>query len=88
MGKQKKPKSQGSVLKLIGIILILLIFVLSIVQNLNVTAVHLLLWKFSLPVIAMILIVLLLGFVLGLLTAGFWFPSKKNTKVSEKSESE
>ncbi len=87
--KQEEVKKQkkGSVLKLIGIILILLILVLLIVQNLSVAAIHLLFWKFSLPVIAMILIFILLGFLLGLLTAGFWFPSRLSKIEKKENES-
>lgn len=64
-------------LKLILVIVLLILTVILILQNLNIASIQVFFWGFSAPVIAVILVSLLIGFLLGLLVLSFVTGKKK-----------
>lgn len=84
---ETKPKGNtGKTLKVIFIALIVVIAVVLILQNLAPAPINLLFWKVSLPVIAIMLIFGLLGFLLGFLVFSLAFrkpPSRKKGKGTD-----
>lgn len=68
--------------KLIIIILLLSISLTAIIQNLSVATVRFLVFGISAPLIAVILVSIFVGFLLGILTYSFLF--KKESRQDEK----
>ncbi len=54
-------------IKIGSVIVLLLLFIILILQNVTTVAVNVFFWSFQLPVIVLMLISLLVGFVVGLL---------------------
>ncbi len=77
--------NKGSrVAKLILFIAILILLLIIILQNLNPATIHLLFWKIeNLPVIAILLVTLVLGYILGLLTFSLIFRSRPDKAALE-----
>ncbi|URA09319.1 LapA family protein [Thermospira aquatica] len=53
--------------KITSVVILLLLFIILILQNVTTVAVNLFFWSFQLPLIVLMLISLLVGFVVGLL---------------------
>lgn len=91
----KEPKQKGNagkVIKIIAIILIVVIILILILQNLTAAPIAILFWKGQLPVIAIMLIFGLLGFLLGILVFSLIFrgsrPKQKSKKGKDKDKEE
>ncbi len=78
--------NRSRVPKLILIIFLTVLLLILVLQNLNPATIHLLFWKIeNLPVIAIVLITLVLGYSLGLLTYTLIFRGKdKAERVNQK----
>jgi len=78
---QVSGKKNSSVGKILFILILLLLIFIVIFQNLNPASIHFLFWKFdNLPVIAIIIVSLLLGYGIGLLSYSLMFVKKGDSK--------
>lgn len=66
-----KPKGPFFGLKLVFLLILLVLAVILIVQNLNSAPIQVFFWGFTAPVIAVIMVSLLIGFLLGMLVLSF-----------------
>lgn len=77
-----KQKNLG--LKLTALIVLIILLLVIILQNLSPATIQLLFWKFeNLPVIAIILVTLVLGYTLGLLTFSLIFRTRPPAGTDE-----
>ena len=74
------------VIKLFLIVILLSLILIAIVQNLSIATVRFLVFGMSAPVIAVILVSLFIGFLLGILTYSALFRKEKSMEKDKKEQ--
>ena len=70
--------------KNISFIILLALFLIVCIQNVEVIPVHLLLWKVEISKLLLLIITLVIGILVGLFLPGFFNKSKKEEQIKMK----
>ena len=70
--------------KNISLIILLAVFIIVCIQNVEVILVHFLFWKVEISKLLMLIITLVVGMLIGMLIPGFFNKSKKEKKTEVK----